>query len=134
MSNLEENGPNISTVYTLYTCKECNQKFKKYSLYNDIMIGKLRFCSYNCRQKYIKKHPNDDGLNHKTPAKQNHSYKTHPRPVVQCSKNTGEPIHHWESITQAAYYLGCSEQAIHNVVSGRNKTAKGYIWRYEDEK
>lgn len=126
-----DTGPNVATVYTEYKCAECKNTFRKYSLYIDIMLGKKRFCSYNCRCRYIKKHPGDDGLHHKVASKQNHSYKAHPRAVLQCSRNTGEVIRRWESITSAAEYIGCSEQAIHNVVSGRNKTAGGFSWKYE---
>lgn len=49
--------------------------------------------------------------------------------VIQMSKN-GEFIKKYHSITEAAKEMGCSKQAIQLCMSGKNKSCKGYIWKY----
>lgn len=43
----------------------------------------------------------------------------------------GELIKEWESCYEAARFYECSEMNIRNVVKGRSKSAKGFIWKGE---
>lgn len=52
---------------------------------------------------------------------------------VVCLDSEGNFIREFESITIAAKAVGVDQSAISNVLSGRNKTSKGFIWRYADE-
>lgn len=56
------------------------------------------------------------------------------RAVVQIDPKTLKIIKKYDSITDAANDLKCNVGTICRVVSGRRKTAKGFLWKYETEK
>ena len=54
------------------------------------------------------------------------------RVVLQIDKHTNEVIAEHESIQQAARSMGCRGGNISDTLSGKNKTARGYRWRYKN--
>lgn len=50
-----------------------------------------------------------------------------PISVYQCTE-TGEIIHEYASIMQAAKEAGIDNKSIRNVINGKQKTAGGYMW------
>lgn len=57
---------------------------------------------------------------------------SHPRKVIQFDLNNNMIMTH-NSITEAGKYINLTRHAINKVCLGINKTAGGYIWKYEDE-
>ena len=65
---------------------------------------------------------------------QNHDKEiSHSRKVCQYDLN-GNFIKTFDTITEASKEVGCDRKAITLVCKGPNKTAKGFKWKYEDEK
>lgn len=58
---------------------------------------------------------------------------THPRKVVQIDTN-GRVLNVYPSVTTAATAMGLSRGAISKACLGKNKTAGGYRFKYEDDK
>lgn len=52
-----------------------------------------------------------------------------PVAVVMINKETGEEIKEFSSIKDAAAYVGISDSSIHKHLSGKMKSAGGYIWK-----
>ena len=52
------------------------------------------------------------------------------RKVLQLNKNTDELIKEWNSAKEAAETIGCDVSNIRTVCRGKQKTAKGYKWKY----
>lgn len=52
------------------------------------------------------------------------------KPVACYNKKTGELIKTYSSITEAEKELGLSRGAIGKALSGRRKTAGGFVWKY----
>jgi hypothetical protein len=57
---------------------------------------------------------------------------SHPRKVIQLDINNNIIKIH-DSITEAGNYINLSRHAINKVCLGINKTAGGYLWKYEDD-
>ena len=55
------------------------------------------------------------------------------RPVLQYTTD-GELIKKFDTICDAAKAVSCSETTIGQVCSGRKKTVKGFVWKFETEK
>ena len=55
------------------------------------------------------------------------------RRIIQMDKNTGSIIKEYESIKKASEITNIGFKNISKVLRGTNKTAGGYIWRYQDE-
>jgi len=63
------------------------------------------------------------------------SFKSHRRkPVYQIDVDTGSVVNIFPSIRHAGRKLDVSWQSIRDVCTGKNKTCKGFTWRYADEK
>ena len=54
------------------------------------------------------------------------------RSVVQMN-NEGEVIQTFPSIREAARTMGVSEASIRHACTGRSKSCKGYVWKYNEE-
>lgn len=52
--------------------------------------------------------------------------------IFQKDKN-GNIIKEWQSITEAAHFLGVSHQGIQACCSGKQKTCKGFVWNYKQD-
>jgi len=52
-------------------------------------------------------------------------------PILQISKD-GSIIQEWNSATEASKVVGVSRGDISNCIQGRQKTAKGFIWKYKN--
>ena len=52
------------------------------------------------------------------------------KPINQIDKHTGITLTTWESQSKASRDLGISQMSIQNCLSGRSKTAGGFIWKY----
>ena len=52
------------------------------------------------------------------------------KPVIQLTLDNKE-IKTWDSITDAAKFLGCDKSLIMRVCQGKTKTAKGFHWKYK---
>jgi hypothetical protein len=59
---------------------------------------------------------------------------THPRRILKIDKETGEVLGVFESIIEASKDINKTPGAISKVCTGKNKTAGGFAWAYEDEK
>lgn len=57
-------------------------------------------------------------------------YPTLTKQVVQIDKNTNSVIKIWNSVKEAADSLGVDVSCIRAVCNGRQKTSKGFKWRY----
>ena len=58
--------------------------------------------------------------------------KNKPKPVLQIDICTGEVIHRYKSVGEAALALHKQNTgAISNAATGRSKTAYGYYWQYD---
>ena len=57
-------------------------------------------------------------------------YPTLTKPVVQIDKNTNSVIKIWNSAKEASDSLGVDVSGIRAVCNGRQKTSKGFKWRY----
>ncbi len=51
-------------------------------------------------------------------------------PVIQYSKD-GKFIKKWDCISNAARYYNCNPCTLSNCISGKLKTAHGFVWRHE---
>ncbi len=58
---------------------------------------------------------------------------SHPRKVIKFSKN-GEILGEYSSLTEAGASCNVTRHAIRLVCNGKNKSAGGFIWKYEDGK
>jgi len=58
---------------------------------------------------------------------------SHSRKVHCISLKTGKIVKTYDMITDAAKEIELSRRAIQLVLSGKNKTAGGYYWKYEDD-
>ena len=58
-------------------------------------------------------------------------YNSNCKKIIQKSL-TGETIKIWDSLKEAAEYIGVSRQTIYKTCMGRQKTSKGYIWEYAE--
>ena len=52
------------------------------------------------------------------------------RKIVQCDTD-GNSIHEWDSISDAARALNVHTSSISGCLAGRNKTLRGFTWRYK---
>lgn len=100
---------------------------------------------------YLKKEENKNIVNHKDSNRLNNSFenlewvtqkenvnlstkiKAHPRKIKQIDVISQECINVFNSITEASTIFKISRRAIQLVLNGKNKTAKGFLWKYEDE-
>jgi hypothetical protein len=57
---------------------------------------------------------------------------SHPRVVIQKDKD-GKIINKFNSLKEAGQAIGMSESSISKVVTGKNETAGGFKWEYEQE-
>lgn len=62
----------------------------------------------------------------------NGDYKTSNRKVEQISIDTGEVLNVFNSIIDAARFMGHTRQQIDKVVHSKAKTAFGYFWKFSD--
>lgn len=58
---------------------------------------------------------------------------SHSRKVHCIDKTTNKIIKSYDMITDAAKDINLSRRAIQLVLTGQNKTAGGYLWKYEDD-
>lgn len=83
-------------------CVVCGKSFEPHPSNRE--HGKL--CSIECKRKYLSN-----------------------RPIVQTSLD-GEIVKVWETIREASRTLGVSHSNIIACCNGRQKSSKGYLWRY----
>lgn len=55
------------------------------------------------------------------------------KPCVKIDPKTGDIIHRYRSITEAAFRNNCSASAISKAIKGRLNTAVGFIWAANKE-
>jgi group I intron endonuclease len=62
----------------------------------------------------------------------NYKIPTHKntKPIIQYSLD-GEVVKDWKSLTQVQKVLGFNKNNISNTLTGKSKTAFGYIWKYK---
>lgn len=53
------------------------------------------------------------------------------REILQFDKSNTY-VKKWSSLVEASNFYGCSKANIYNALTGKSKTACGYIWRYAD--
>ena len=57
----------------------------------------------------------------------------HSKPILQYTKS-GEFVKRWDCISDAARAVGCNPCMLVNNASGRTKSARGFIWKYPDDR
>lgn len=93
---------------------------------NNIMDN-LEWCSASDNQK----HAIINGLRASSPMLGKTGLLNHKsKPILQY-KTDGTFVKRWDSITEASIFLRCNTSIIWRCLSGKRKTAKGYLWKYE---
>lgn len=54
------------------------------------------------------------------------------KPILMLNKITGETIQEFQSVTEAANYIGVTQPTLSGCLIGRTKTAGGYKWKYKN--
>jgi hypothetical protein len=80
---------------------------------------------------FIFKYSDEDRVNYEQLpiSKKPHSKK---RPIIQLSMNGNEILAEYESINDAGRKLGLNSRGIGNALTGKNKSAHGFKWKYKD--
>ena len=79
---------------------------------------------YHCSQKQVHRWRVELGID---------TARRRDRPVVQIDMKTGKVIAHHQSISAGARAVGGFQQNVAQALSGRNRTAYGYAWRFDHE-
>lgn len=123
----EDTKAKISTYYkNLYQTVEGKEKIKQ-RIRNTDQLNKTSSTDYKAFQQ--KRLASTDQISRVRNTDQNAKAKKLWIPIHQCTLE-GTIVREWSSSMEAGTVLGISRGNISDCLTGRQKTAKGYIWKY----